>query len=147
MNATLKFAAAALCGMLLGIPAVQADEDFPSTSLYIELGTTEGEYLAFPHDLNLQVGELYRLVITNPSPDLHLLIAPEFGDTVLTTGASRRPARGDLRYASMESGIAVRPGEMVELYFVPFKEGRYKLFCEERTHTAGGMEISVDVTL
>lgn len=147
MKAQLKFAMTALCGMLLGFPAAQADEYFPSTSLYVELGTTEGGMAAFPGDMKLQVGELYRLVLTNPSQDQHVVLAPEFGHTMLTAGISNHPQRVDLRNASIAGGIGVRPGEMIQLYFVPFKEGRYKLFCEERAHTEGGMEVTMDVVL
>jgi uncharacterized cupredoxin-like copper-binding protein len=147
MNAQLKFAAAALCGMLLGISAAQADEDFPSTSLYIELGTTEGGMTAYPRDMKLEVGKLYRLVLTNPSQSEHVVLAPEFGRTVMTAGISKYPKRVDLPGASIAAGLAVRPGEMIQVYFVPSSEGRYKLFCEDRAHTEAGMDVTVEVVL
>lgn len=147
MNAHLKFAVAALCGMLLGLPAAHSDDDFPATNLYIELGTTEGDLVVFPRDIKLQVGELYRLALTNPSPYHHVMIAPEFAATVLTAGISRLVQGVDLPYASIGAGINMPAGEMMQIYFLPFKEGRFKLFCEDRSHTTAGMEVTIDVVL
>lgn len=145
MNARLKFAAATLCAMLLGIPAAQSDDYFASTDLYVELGTAEGDFAAFPGNLKVEVGEIYRLILRNPSPLTHVAMAPEFGGTVVTTGIRRLPQGVPHMTGTIAGGIEVRSGETTELYFVPFKQGRYKLFCEDRMHTAAGMEITIEV--
>lgn len=148
MNAYFKIAVTALCGMLLGLPAAQAGAPSPTKDLHVELGTAEGDFKVFPGDLKLKVGEKYRLMLVNWSREYrHVMMAPEFEKAVTTTGIRTYPEREEMRGASFGNGINVPPGARVEMYFVPNKEGRYKLICQDRVHTDAGMEVTIDVRL
>ena len=148
MNAYFKIAVTALCGMLLGLPAAQAEEKFVSTkTLYVELDTSEeGVVRAHPRDLTVETGKYYRLELMNFSQDqLHVVMAPGFGDAIFTKRIRTYPQRVEIPGASLGRGIALPPGARVEMYFQPHKEGRYKLFCDDRAHTVAGMEVTIDV--
>lgn len=148
MNAHFKIAVTALCGILLGLPAAQAEEKFSSNkNLYVELDTSEeGVFRAHPKGLTLKVGEYYRLELMNFSQDQrHVVMAPEFGDAIVTTEMRTIPQLVKMPSASLGRGIDLPPGARVEIYFQARKEGRYKLFCEDRAHTVAGMEVAIDV--
>jgi uncharacterized cupredoxin-like copper-binding protein len=148
MNAYFRIAATTLCGMLLGLPAAQAQETSQSpTSLYIELDTSEdGDFRALPRELTLKAGSSYRLELVNFSQDqVHVVMAPEFEGAISTKRIRTYPQRVDIPGASLGKGIGLTPGARVEMYFQPHKEGRYKLFCDDRAHTVGGMEVAIDV--
>lgn len=149
MNAHLKFAVTALCGMLLGLPAAQAQEQPSVTRLRVEIGLVEHDFSAFPERLTLKAGEPYRLELVNWSQGIrHIWMSPEFGRAVLTTAIRRLPQHEEMRGASFGGGIDLPTGGgRVEVYFVPYKEGRYKLFYQDRVHTNAGMEVEVDVRL
>jgi uncharacterized cupredoxin-like copper-binding protein len=149
MNAHFRIATIALCGMLLALPTAQAAEEFfHSRDIYIELDTSEdGAFMALPRNLTLKAGEHYRLELVNFSADQHhVLIAPEFERAIVMSGVRTYPQRQALRGASLVKGISLLPGARVEIYFQPTKEGRYKLFCEDRVHTTSGMDVAINVT-
>ena len=87
MKAPLKIFAAALCGLLLGLPAAQAGEDdyWPITDVYVQFGGEYHELLVSPSQLTLEAGELYRIVLINPSDIDHVVAAPELAAKGLTT--------------------------------------------------------------
>lgn len=148
MNAHFEIAVIALCGMLLGLPAAQAAEKFfYTTNLYVELDTSEeGDFMALPNNLTLKAGEHYRLELVNFSKGLqHVLLAPEFEKAIVTAGVRTYPERDKIPGASFGKGINLLPGARVEIYFQPLKEGRYKLFCDDRAHTVGGIDVAIDV--
>jgi uncharacterized cupredoxin-like copper-binding protein len=148
MNAQFRIAVIALCGMLLGLPAAQAAEEFFHTrSVYIELDTSEdGHSTALPTSLTLQAGEHYRLELRNFSAEQHhVMLAPEFDRAIVTKGIRTYPQRDVIQGASLAKGISLLPGTRVEIYFQPKQEGRYKLFCEEQAHTRAGMEVAIDI--
>ena len=146
MNAHFKIAVIALCGMLPGLPAAQAEAQSLIKNLYVELGTAEGDLTAYPKDMTLKVGESYRLVIVNWNQEYrHAVMAPEFGRAIITEEIRTFPQRVEMPGASFGNGIDLPPGARVEMYFVPQKEGRYKLFCQDQVHTRAGMEVAIDV--
>jgi uncharacterized cupredoxin-like copper-binding protein len=149
MSTHFRIAVTALCAMLLGLPAAQAADKFVSTrNLLVELDTTEdGAYRAHPSELTLKAGERYRLELVNFSQDQqHVLMAPGFGEAIHLAGIRTIPQLVTLPSTSIGSGINLPPGARVEIYFQPNKEGRYKLFCNDRAHTVGGMEVAINVT-
>ena len=148
MNVHFKIAVTVLCGMLLGLPAAQAEEKFFFTkNLYVELDTTEeGAFRALPGELTLKAGEHYRLELVNFSEGLrHVLLGPEFEEAIVVAGIRKYPQRVEIPTTTFGRGIDLPPGARVEIYFQPYKEGRYKLFCEDRAHTVAGMEVAIDV--
>jgi len=148
MKAQCTIAVTALCGMLLGMPAARAqDKELPPKNHYIEFSLPgEDHFTPYPKELTLRVGEYYRLVLMNGSQELrHILMAPEFARDVVTVRVRKFPGGEEIRLASFESGIHVPPGERVEVVILPVVEGRYKFFCQDRTHTNAGMEMTVEV--
>jgi len=149
MNAKFTIAASALCGMLLGFPAAQAQELPDIKKIRIEIGLTEHDFTTFPERLTLKAGEPYRLEFVNWSEGIrHVVMAPELAGAVLTTAIRSLPHRVDMTGAGFDTGITLAPsGGRVEVYFVPVREGRYKLFCQDRVHTDAGMDVTVEVRL
>lgn len=185
MKAPLKIVAAALCGMLLGFPVAQADEYFPVNEVFIQLGMGEQELVIYPHDLTLQAGEIYRLVVTNPTETTHVVAAPELEAVALTTDLSVQAGElnkyviinpgeptpvvaleasqlggteltsdplewseaTDYPSESLHTGISIGPGQMMEWYLMPVKEGSYKFGCDDPVHAAFGMHTMIEVIL
>ena len=143
MNVYSKLAMGALYGMLLGMPAAQAE---PPKTLQVDLGTWESDFAIYPQNLSVKAGEEYRIVLVNWSRQhRHVVMAPEFERAVTTKAIRTYPERVQVRGAGFGNGINVPPGERVEVYFVPNQEGRYKLLCQDRIHTDAGMELAIDV--
>lgn len=151
MNTRSTIAIAAVFSMLLGSPATRAADTWPvqmewdRTDVFIQFGEYQNDLMVYPGKLTLQKGELYRFVVINPSDMTHVVAAPEFGDTTLTSGLMKTPASADLAKASLAEGIMVRPGEMMEWYFMPMKEGTYKFGCGKPAHAKAGMHAMVEV--
>lgn len=146
MNAHLKLAVTALCGMLLWLPAAQAQEQSYTKRLHVEIGFSEGDFTPFPRELSLKVGEYYRLEIVNENREIrHVVMAPELAGAAITAVIRTFPQREEMRNASFLTGIDLPPRARVEVYFIPYKEGRYKLFCQDRTHTDAGMDVAINV--
>lgn len=151
MYTRLTIAAAAILGMLLGSPVTRAVDTWSlakwdQTDVLIELGTNQNDLMVYPGKLTLQTGKLYRFVVTNPSDMSHVVAAPEFGAMVLTSSLHKFPPSFDLATADMAKGVLVRPGEMMEWYFMPINEGTYKFGCAKPTHASAGMHAMIEVS-
>ncbi|MDH3414534.1 MAG: plastocyanin/azurin family copper-binding protein, partial [Gammaproteobacteria bacterium] len=105
----------------------------------------QADPMVYPGKLTLQRGELYRFVVINPSEMTHIVAAPEFSEKTLTSALMKTPASADLAKASLAEGIVVRPGEMMEWYFMPVKEGTYKFGCAQSAHAKAGMHAMIEV--
>ncbi len=151
MYTRLTIAVVAVCGMLLGSPVTRAADTWPvqmewdRTNMFIQFGEYQNDLMVYPGKLTLQEGELYRFVVINPSDMTHIVAAPEFGERTLTSALMKTPASADLTKASLAEGIVVRPGEMMEWYFMPVKEGTYKFGCAQPAHADAGMHAIVEV--
>lgn len=146
MNAPFKFLAAVVSGLLLGLPATQAQDDyFPVTDVFIQFGTQGNELKVFPPELTLQVGELYRIVIINPSENDHIVAAPELAAMGVTTSLLKGTPRVDYATGTIAAGISVRAGQMMEWTFMPLEKGIYKFGCDAPDHAAAGMHTTINV--
>ena len=151
MNRRFGVLAAAVCGMLLGLPGAQAADTWPATTNWdtedvsIRLATGRGNLVFQPGEFNLKAGELYRFVIVNDTGVNHSLSAPKFAGKVLTSGLMKSPASSDLTSMNIASGIVMRPGERMEWYLMPVTEGIYKFGCGNAVHAAAGMEATIHV--
>ncbi len=153
MNMRFTIAAAAVCGMLLGLPGAQAADTWPvatnwdAKDVSVRLTMARGDLVVQPGEFNLKAGELYRFVIVNNTGVNHSLSAPEFAEKgrVLTAGLMKSPPSSDLTTMSIVSGMMMRPGETVEWYMMPVKEGTYKFGCSNDVHAAAGMEAMIPV--
>lgn len=145
MNAPLKFLAAALCGLLLGLPAAHAEDYFPISDVYIQLGAEGDPMVIEPAEVTLRVGEVYRFVVTNPSDITHIVAAPEFRQTVVTTELLKWTPTLDYPALVLSAGISLHSGEMMEWTFVALEEGKFKFGCDDPVHAAAGMHTIVNV--
>ncbi len=151
MKTRLTIAIAAVFGMLLGSPVTRAADTWPvpmewdRTDKFIQFGEYQNDLMVYPGKLTLRKGELYRFIVINPTDMTHIVAAPEFSEKTLTSALMKTPASADLAKASLAEGIAVRPGEMMEWYFMPVQEGTYKFGCGTPAHAKAGMHAMVEV--
>lgn len=145
MNAPLKFLAAALCGLLLGLPAAHAEDYWPINDVYIQLGAEGNAMVIEPAEVTLRVGEVYRFIVSNPSDITHIVAAPEFRQTVVTTELLKWTPTLDYPGLVLSAGISLHSGEMMEWTFVALEEGKYKFGCDDPVHAAAGMHTIINV--
>ena len=152
MNAPFKILAAAVCGLLLGLPAAQAE---PLEYVYVNVGTVENELTIWPGQLTLEAGKLYRFDISNPSKNIrnpskniYVVAAPELAATVNTAelriGGSLRLDQ-PLPALDMITRITLQPGQTIEWTFTPLRKGVYKFGCDDPVHAEAGMHTMIEV--
>lgn len=144
MNALFKIVAAGVCGLLFGLPAAQADEYWPMTDVFIHFGTADNKLRVTPDKLLVQVGEIYRVVVINPSDEPHIVAAPEFAGKVLTTDLLSGTPTVDHPTQSIYKGIMVQPGQMLEWTFMPIETGQYKFGCTIPFHAEADMYVMIE---
>jgi len=146
MKAPLKILAAAVCGLLLGLPAAQAG-DLPIHE-FINIGTAGNELAVHPHALQLNVGETYQFVVSNPSQQIHVVAAPELAATATTVDLMILGQKLGVDAPSLDisTGITLQPGQMILWTFTPLGEGVYKFGCDDPVHSAAGMHTMVEVS-
>lgn len=149
MNALCKILAGMVCGLLVGLPSALAGDDdyFPLTDVFIHVGTHDNKLTVSPPALTLRVGELYRLVVINPSETTHIVAAPEIAAISLTTDLVTGTPRVDYPTRTIAAGISVRPGQLMEWTLMPLEKGTYKFGCDDPVHAAAGMHTTVTVAL
>lgn len=108
----------------------------------VQLGNEKDELRFFPETINLETGKLYRLIISNPSPQKHYFSSEAMAQAVFTrkvqvNGADGKPiaeVKGHIRE------IEVYPGGITEWWFVAIKTGHFAdLKCTIPGHSQGGM--------
>ncbi|MDH3438215.1 MAG: hypothetical protein OEN48_14660 [Betaproteobacteria bacterium] len=144
MNAPLRILAVALCGLLLALPAAQADEYWPVTDVYIHFGRGTNELKVSPTALAVELGELYRIII-NPSENEHIVAAPELAAMGLTTSLLKGMPWVYYPTEEITAGISVLPGQIIAWTFMPLEQGTYKLGCANPSHASAGMHAMVIV--
>jgi uncharacterized cupredoxin-like copper-binding protein len=50
----------------------------------VQLGTSDGAHVFEPNSLTFETGKLYKLVLSNPSPNKHYFTSPGFASKVFT---------------------------------------------------------------
>ena len=146
MNAPFKILAAAVCGLLLGLPLAQADDYSPVTDVFVYFGTSDNEMKVSPSEVALVVGQPYRLVLINPSNDSHIVAASEeLAATMRTTRLVKGTPRVDYPTGVITNGIELRPGELLEWSFTPLQEGKAKIGCATPLHAEAGMHTMITV--
>ena len=166
MKTHLKIAILAVCGSLVGLPASEAADTWPVSSewarsdVHIQFGNAEDEFVVVPGKLTLRAGNLYRIVIANPSQHTHIISVPDLAGRVLTTnvlrypvdrGVAPDPANMVLRPSSMTplqvEAITMRlvPTQTIEWYLKPTMEGTFKIRCALPDHALAGMNATVEI--
>jgi len=102
-----------------------------------------------PAKLNFERSKRYRLVISNPSLEVHEFDSPGFVEAVWSSHVNVRDGyeKGAQTVATIvgtPAEIEIVPGGSVEWEFVPVAAGQYEMVCDTKdqagkTHTASGM--------
>jgi len=146
MNAPIKRLAAAVCGLLLGLPLAQAENYLAPTDVFIQFGTTDNAMKVSPAELALVVGQPYRIVLINSSEDSHIVAASEeLAATMRTSSLLKGTPRIDYPTGVITNGIELGPGEMLEWSFTPLQEGDAKIGCATPLHAELGMHTMIKV--
>ena len=143
MNAPLKILAAAICVLLLGLPAARADEEV--TDVFVQLGTVEKELVIHSRKVTVEVGGFYRFVVSNSSESTHIVAAPELRLKAWTIGMMYWTPTLDDPPLILPEKISLHPGEMMVWIFTPLEEGSYKFGCDDPVHAAAGMHTMINV--
>ncbi len=122
-----------LCVGVLSTPAAVAAPQV--SEVKVSLGNSANELKFFPSNLEFVVGERYKLLLDNPSPQKHYFTAKDFADVSWTqkVEAGKVEIKGAIHELELKSG-----GE-AEWVFVPMKPGKYSLRCPIPGHTEAGM--------
>ena len=141
MKRYLLITVVAICGSLGGIMGAHAAETWATHEVGVQFGTARGDLEIAPSRLEFQAGELYRMVVNNPSDSIHYFSVSEFGTTVYTTKIVTTSPGGPylVRFPFKEQNIQLRPGATLEWVFMPVKEGHYKFGCSISDHAKAGM--------
>ncbi len=112
----------------------------------VELGTSAGDLVFVPNDLTFETGNLYKLVLTNPSDKKHYFTSLDLASKVYTRKVQVVGPNGtiaEVKGAIRE--IEVYPGGTSEWWFVPVSTGKFSdLHCHikddnGKTHAEKGM--------
>ncbi len=122
---------------LTAIPAQAALNLNPQTavSVSVELGKTDGSLRFNPDSLSFETGQLYKLVLTNPSNQKHYFTAKDFADALWT----RNVKAGGVEIKGAIHELELKPGAKAEWSFVPLRAGTYSLRCTIPGHAEAGM--------
>ena len=108
----------------------------------VQLGDDKGGRRFFPEKIELETGKLYRLVLSNPSPEKHYFSSDALSRAVYTRkvqvngpdGRAMAEIKGHIRE------IEVQPKASAEWWLVPIKTGQFgDLECTVEGHTEAGM--------
>lgn len=140
------------CGVVApAFPAGDLTRQEP-IEMRVQLGTSDGAHVFEPNSLTFETGKLYKLVLSNPSPNKHYFTSPGFASKVFTRkveviheGRKLAEIKGIIRE------IEVFPGGTAEWWFVPVSSGRLTdLHCgvkdeEGLTHAEHGMIGTIEI--
>jgi uncharacterized cupredoxin-like copper-binding protein len=139
-----------LIGILFAVPlaweskAIAAGDLSQQTpvELRVQLSDEKGARRFLPEKVELETGKLYRLILSNPSPEKHYFSSDVFSQAVFTRkvqvngpdGKAMAEIKGYVRE------IEVFPKASTEWWLIPIKTGRFTdLKCTVEGHTEAGM--------
>jgi uncharacterized cupredoxin-like copper-binding protein len=110
--------------------------------LRLQLGDEKGARRFIPEKVELETGKLYRLILSNPSPEKHYFSSDAFSQAVFTRkvqvngpdGKALAEIKGSVRE------IEVYPKASTEWWLIPIKTGQFgDLKCTVQGHAEAGM--------
>jgi len=129
----------------MGIGPARAAGDLTSQNpivINVRLGDGKDALRFFPNKLNFETGKLYRLVLSNPSPQKHYFSSEGFAQAVFTRKVQVNGADGKAlaEVKGLIREIEVYPGGKTEWWLVPVKTGSFNdLKCTIPGHGEAGM--------
>jgi uncharacterized cupredoxin-like copper-binding protein len=137
--------------LALPLASAQAAGDLTQqepVDIRVALGNEKDALRFFPETISLETGKLYRLTLSNPSPQKHYFSSEGMAQAVFTRkvqvngvdGKALAEVKGQIRE------IEVYPGGTAEWWFVPVKAGKFNdLKCTIPGHTEMGMVGSITI--
>ena len=119
-----------------------------AVEIKVQLGNGKDALRFFPETINLETGKLYRLILSNPSPQKHYFSSEAMAQAVFTrkvqvNGADGKPiaeVKGQIRE------VEVHPKGITEWWFVPIKTGNFgDLKCTIPGHSQAGMVGNISI--
>ncbi|MEO1068829.1 MAG: multicopper oxidase domain-containing protein [Cyanobacteria bacterium J06638_6] len=107
----------------------------PAETVTVHLGTAAGDLRFEPSQMQFTVGQRYRLVLDNPSPEKHYFTAKDFADGLWT----QKVQAGAVEVKGAIHELELKPGGLAEWVFVPERPGDYELHCAIAGHSEAGM--------
>ena len=139
------------CLLALPLASAQAAGDLTQrepVEIKVALGNEKNALRFFPEALSLETGKLYRLTLSNPSPQKHYFSSEGLAQAVFTRKVQVNGADGKAiaEVKGMIREIEVYPGGTAEWWFVPVKAGSFSdLKCTIPGHTEAGMVGSITI--
>lgn len=122
--------------------AVQHLARVEATELHVSLGDRQGQLKFYPNHLDLVVGQTYRLILDNPSPEKHYFSAPDFAAVSWT----RKVEAAGVEVKGTVRELELKPKAEAEWVLVPEKPGEYDLECTIPGHAEAGMTGTLTIT-
>ena len=110
--------------------------------VHVQLGDEKGARLFFPERIELETGKLYRLILSNASPEKHYFSSDGLSQAVYTRKVQVNGSDGKAvaEVKGLIREIEVLPKATTEWWLVPIKTGQFgDLRCTEQGHTEAGM--------
>ncbi|WP_278000300.1 multicopper oxidase domain-containing protein [Nodosilinea sp. LEGE 07088] len=107
----------------------------PAETVTVHLGTAAGDLRFEPSQMQFTVGQRYKLVLDNPSPEKHYFTAKDFADALWT----QKVQAGAVEVKGAIHELELKPGGLAEWVFVPERPGLYELHCAIAGHAEAGM--------
>jgi len=108
----------------------------------VHLGNQSNALRFYPDNLQFETGNLYKLVISNPSKQKHYFTAEDFAKSIFTRKI-QVISKNKITLAEIKgtiNEIEVYPGGVTEWWFVPIKTlNATRLHCTIKGHTQAGM--------
>lgn len=108
----------------------------------VHLGNNANELKFFPSNFEFKVGQRYKLILDNPSPQKHYFTAKDFADAAWTA----KVEAGNVEIKGAIKEVELKPGAIAEWVFVPMKPGKYSLRCPIAGHTEAGMTGAIAIS-
>jgi uncharacterized cupredoxin-like copper-binding protein len=117
------------------------------TAVTATLGTPKGEHRFTPDALTFETGRLYVLRLENPTANAYYFGSEGLADSVdsrkvVALGGDGKPLAevyGPVRR------VELKPGSVVEWWFLPVRVGRFDDVMSTKTHTEAGMRATIEI--
>lgn len=110
--------------------------------VHVQLGDEKGARLFFPERIELETGKLYRLILSNASPEKNYFSSDGLSQAVYTRKVQVNGPDGKAvaEVKGLIREIEVLPKATTEWWLVPIKTGQFSdLRCTEKGHTEAGI--------
>jgi uncharacterized cupredoxin-like copper-binding protein len=127
-----------MLGLILALGILSTPTAFAApqvTEVKVSLGNSDNELKFFPNTFEFVVGQRYKLLLDNPSPQKHYFTPKDFADASWTQKVEA--GKAEIKGAIHE--IELKPGGEAEWVIVPMKPGKYAVRCPIPGHTEAGM--------